>query len=60
MTAETSFNVLTGKHIETRRVRAGGVIFREGEQADELFVIKSGYVRIQIGNRTMADLTDDN
>jgi CRP/FNR family cyclic AMP-dependent transcriptional regulator len=46
--------------IETRRVRAGGVIFREGEQPDELFVIKSGYVRIQIGNRTMADLTADN
>src|SRR5258705_1470885 len=46
--------------IETRRVRAGGVIFREGEQADEFFVIKSGYVRIQVGNRTMADLTADN
>src|SRR5258707_14829185 len=46
--------------IETLRVRAGGVIFREGEQADEFFVIKSGYVRIQVGNRTMADLTADN
>src|SRR5258705_5192368 len=45
--------------IETLRVRAGGVIFREGEQADELFVIKSGYVRIQIGNRMMTDLTAD-
>ena len=60
MTADTSFSVLTGNHIDTRRVRAGGVIFREGEQAEELFVIKSGYVRIQIGNRTMADLTTDN
>jgi CRP/FNR family transcriptional regulator, cyclic AMP receptor protein len=60
MTADASFGVLTGNDIETRRVRAGGVIFREGEQADELFVIKSGYVRIQIGNRTMADLTADN
>jgi CRP-like cAMP-binding protein len=59
MTADTSFSLLTGNNIETRRVRAGGVIFREGEQADELFVIKSGYVRIQIGNRTMADLTTD-
>ena len=57
MTADASFGVLTGNDIETRRVRAGGIIFREGEQADELFVIKSGYVRIQIGNRTMADLT---
>jgi CRP/FNR family cyclic AMP-dependent transcriptional regulator len=57
MTADTSFSVLTGNDVETRRVRAGGVIFREGEEAD---VIKSGYVRIQIGNRTMADLTADN
>jgi CRP-like cAMP-binding protein len=60
MTGDTSFNVLTGNNVETRRVRAGGVIFREGEPADELFVIKSGYVRIQVGNRTMADLTTDN
>ena len=60
MTAETSFSLLTGNSIETLRVRAGGVIFREGEQADELFVIKSGYDRIQVGNRTMADLTVDN
>jgi len=59
MTADTSFSLLTGNSIETLRVRAGGVIFREGEQADELFVIKSGYVRIQIGNRMMADLTAD-
>ena len=60
MTAEKSFSLLTGNSIETLRVRAGGVIFREGEQADEFFVIKSGYVRIQVGNRTMADLTADN
>lgn len=59
MTADTSFCVLTGNNIETRRVRAGGVIFREGERADELFVIKSGYVRIQIGNRMVAELTAD-
>jgi CRP-like cAMP-binding protein len=60
MAADTSFSLLTGNDIETRRVRAGDVIFREGEKADELFVIKSGYVRIQVGNRTMADLTADN
>jgi CRP-like cAMP-binding protein len=60
MAADTSFDLLTGNDIETRRVRAGDVIFREGEKADELFVIKSGYVRIQVGNRTMADLTADN
>jgi CRP/FNR family transcriptional regulator, cyclic AMP receptor protein len=59
MMADTSFSVLTGNNIETRRVKAGGVIFREGEQADELFIIKSGYVRIQIGNREIANLTTD-
>jgi CRP/FNR family transcriptional regulator, cyclic AMP receptor protein len=59
MTADTSFSLLTGNSIEAVRVRAGGVIFREGEQADELFVIKSGYVRIQIGNRMIADLAAD-
>ena len=59
MTTETSFSLLTGNSIETLRVRAGGVIFREGEQADELFVIKSGYVSIRIGNREIANLTTD-
>src|ERR1700760_1603647 len=59
MTADVNFSLLTGNNIETRRVRAGGVIFREGEDADELFVIKSGYVRIQIGNRVVADLAAD-
>ncbi|MGF6306193.1 CRP/FNR family cyclic AMP-dependent transcriptional regulator [Bradyrhizobium sp. i1.8.4] len=57
--ADASFSLLTGNSIETRLVRAGGVIFREGEQANELFVIKSGYVRIQVGNKTMADLAPD-
>jgi CRP-like cAMP-binding protein len=60
MTADnTSLSILTGNNVETRRVRAGGVIFREGEQADELFAIKSGFVRNQVGNRTMADLRAD-
>ena len=60
MAVDTSFSLLTGNGVETWRVRAGGVILREEEQADELFVIKSGHVRIQVGNRTMADLTADN
>ena len=59
MTAERDVSLLTANGVETLRVRAGGVIFREGEQADELFVIKSGYVRIQIGNREITDLAPD-
>jgi CRP/FNR family cyclic AMP-dependent transcriptional regulator len=60
MAVDTSFSLLTGNDIETRRIRAGDVIFREGDKAEELFVIKSGHVRIQVGNRTMADLAADN
>jgi CRP/FNR family cyclic AMP-dependent transcriptional regulator len=60
MSADTTFSLLTVHDIETRKIRAGDVIFREGDKADELFVIKSGSVRIQVGNRTMADLAADN
>ena len=59
LVVDANFSLLTGNSIETRIVRAGGVIFREGESADELFVIKSGYVRIQVGNKTVADLSAD-
>src|ERR1700761_1720499 len=59
MKHDTSFAVLTGNNIETRFIKAGGVIFREGDEAHELFVIKSGKVRIQLGNRTLADLSDN-
>jgi CRP/FNR family cyclic AMP-dependent transcriptional regulator len=56
MKHDTSFAVLTGNNVETRIVKAGGTIFREGEPAQELFVIKSGDVRIQLGNRTISEL----
>jgi CRP/FNR family transcriptional regulator, cyclic AMP receptor protein len=57
MKHDTSFAVLTGNDIETKFIKAGGIIFREGEAAHELFVIKSGQVRIQLGNRTLAELS---
>ena len=56
MKHDTSFAVLTGNNIEARSFKAGNVIFREGDAANELFVIKSGQVRIQIGNRTVTEL----
>ena len=56
---DTGFGVLTGNNIESRQIKAGDVIFREGDQAQELFVIRSGEVRIQIGNRTIAELSAD-
>jgi CRP/FNR family cyclic AMP-dependent transcriptional regulator len=59
MKHDTNFGVLTGNEIETLSFRAGDTIFREGDNALDLFVIKSGQVRIQIGNRTVAELEPD-
>jgi CRP/FNR family transcriptional regulator, cyclic AMP receptor protein len=59
MKQDTGFSVLTGSDIGGRSIKAGGVIFREGDEANELFVIKSGQVRIQIGNRTITELGQD-
>jgi CRP/FNR family transcriptional regulator, cyclic AMP receptor protein len=56
---DTNFGVLTGNDVATRVVKAGGIIFREGDEATELFVIKSGQVRIQLGNRTLTELGPD-
>jgi CRP/FNR family cyclic AMP-dependent transcriptional regulator len=56
---DTGFGVLTGNNIEARFCKAGSTIFREGDEANELFVIKSGQVRIQIGNRTVAEFSQD-
>jgi CRP-like cAMP-binding protein len=59
MKQEASFSVLTGNNIDAHPFKAGSIIFREGDEAHELFVIKSGQVRIQIGNRTVTELAAD-
>jgi CRP/FNR family transcriptional regulator, cyclic AMP receptor protein len=59
MTQDTGFGILTGNNIEAQSYKAGSVVFREGDQARELYVIKSGQVRIQIGNRTITELGTD-
>jgi CRP/FNR family transcriptional regulator, cyclic AMP receptor protein len=59
MKHDTSFGVLTGNGTETLSFKAGDTIFREGDNALDLFVIKSGQVRIQIGNKTVAELAPD-
>jgi CRP-like cAMP-binding protein len=33
--------------------KAGEVIFREGDSAEELFVVKSGKIEIRLGNRLL-------
>ena len=56
MNQDTGFGILTGNDIEARSFKAGSTIFLEGDEASELFVIKSGQVRVQIGNRTIREL----
>ena len=57
--SEASFRLLTGNTIDAIQFKRGSIIFREGDEARELFVIKSGHVRIQIGNRTITELGVD-
>ena len=59
MKADASFSILTGNNIDALPFKAGSIIFREGDEARDLFVIKSGEVRIQIGNRTITELGPD-
>ena len=54
---EIDFGLLTGNGIATRSAKAGEVIFKEGDKADQLFAIKSGEIAIQLGNRTLAELS---
>ena len=56
---DTSFGVLTGNNVETRFFKAGTIIFHQGDAASEMFVIKTGTVRIQLGNRTLSELPAD-
>jgi CRP-like cAMP-binding protein len=55
--SEIDFGLLAGDGIATRSAKAGETIFKEGDEAQQLFVIKSGEVRIQAGNRTLAELS---
>jgi CRP/FNR family cyclic AMP-dependent transcriptional regulator len=56
MTHDAGFEVLTGNNVDTQFFKAGSIIFREGDEAHELFIIKKGEVRIQLGNRTINEL----
>jgi CRP/FNR family cyclic AMP-dependent transcriptional regulator len=55
--SDVDFGLLAGDGIATRSAKAGEIIFKEGDEAEQLFVIKSGQVRIQLGNRTLSELS---
>jgi CRP-like cAMP-binding protein len=55
--SDIDFALLAGDGIATRSAKAGEIIFKEGDEANQLFVIKSGQIEIQLGNRTLAELS---
>jgi CRP/FNR family transcriptional regulator, cyclic AMP receptor protein len=50
------FRLLAGAGVPARDFKAGDVIFRQGEPAQELFIIQSGEVEIRLGNRVLETL----
>jgi CRP/FNR family transcriptional regulator, cyclic AMP receptor protein len=52
----THASILASWPAPVRRFKAGEVIFRQGDAAEELFVIQSGTVEIRLGNRVLDTL----
>ena len=50
------FSLLIGPQIPSRTFKAGDTIFKQGEPATELYVIKNGRIGIQLGNRILDTL----
>ncbi|MFZ1152384.1 MAG: cyclic nucleotide-binding domain-containing protein [Xanthobacteraceae bacterium] len=50
------FRLLAGAGVPARDFKAGDVIFRQGDPAQELFIIQSGEVEIRLGNRVLETL----
>lgn len=52
------FGILAGAGAPVREYKAGDIIFREGDPATELFIVKSGTVEIRSGNRLLGTLPE--
>ena len=52
------FGILAGAGAPVRVFKAGDVIFRQGDPAQELFVIQSGKVEIRLDNRVLDTLPE--
>lgn len=59
--AEEGFNfgMLSRPDIATRSFMAGDIIFRVGDAAEELFVIKEGQVEIRLNGRVLETLGEN-
>ena len=56
--AAVDFAILAGAGAPVRSFKAGEVIFRQGDPADELYIVKSGKVEIRLGNRLLDTLPE--
>jgi CRP-like cAMP-binding protein len=56
--AAIDFGILAGAGAPAHEYKAGDIIFKEGDPGAEFFVIQSGKVDIQLGNRLLGTLGD--
>jgi CRP/FNR family cyclic AMP-dependent transcriptional regulator len=59
MATAPDFNILSNGNAPARTVKAGDVIFREGDAASEMYVIKTGTVEIRVGSRVLEKLSEN-
>ena len=52
------FGILAGAGAPIRSFKAGEIIFRHGDPAEELYIVKSGTVEIRLGNRLLDTLPE--
>jgi CRP/FNR family transcriptional regulator, cyclic AMP receptor protein len=52
------FGILAGAGAPVRSFKAGEIIFRQGDPAEELYIVKSGKVEIRLGNRLLDSLPE--
>ncbi len=55
---DVDFGILAGAGAPVRSYKAGEVIFREGDPAKELFIVKTGTVEVRLGNRLLDTLPE--
>src|SRR5262249_46698608 len=59
MAGAPDFSILSSGNARARTDKAGDVVFREGDAADEMYVIKTGTIEIRVGNRVLEKLGEN-